>query len=143
LAFNDWKENPDGQDYIREISDSGRPDVLGWAGDVLYPEIQKVYADFSSRYGWGAAGQLDFFERGEHRQPAAFEQQRGAAGPRGGFTPSDLITDQDGKPVNPLQIFEKADPTTFLHEGGFTQGDLVIVGPLSPPSSNYPLISIS
>ena len=118
LAFNDWKENPDGQDYIAEIKDSGRPDVLGWAGDVLYPEIQKVYADFSGRYGWGAAGQLDFFERGEHRQPAAFEQQRGAAGPRGGFTPSDLITDQDGNPVNLLQIFEKADPTTFLHESG-------------------------
>ena len=59
LAFNDWKENPDGQDYIAEIKDSGRPDVLGWAGDVLYPEIQKVYADFSSRYGWGTAGQLD------------------------------------------------------------------------------------
>ena len=47
------------------------------------------------------------------------EQQRGAtAGPRGGFTPSDLITDQDGKPVNLLQIFEKADPSTLLHESG-------------------------
>ena len=49
---------------------------------------------------------------------SAFEQQRGAAGPRGGFTPSDLITDQEGNPVNLLQIFEKADPTTFLHESG-------------------------
>ena len=49
---------------------------------------------------------------------SALEQQRGAAGPRGGFTPSDLITDQDGKPVNLLQIFEKADPSTFLHESG-------------------------
>tara|TARA_R110000764_G_scaffold78902_1_gene157320 strand:- start:1316 stop:6253 length:4938 start_codon:yes stop_codon:yes gene_type:complete len=55
------------------------------------------------------------------RLPAdpALEQQRGAtAGPRGGFTPSDLITDQDGKPVNLLQIFETADPSTFLHESG-------------------------
>lgn len=46
------------------------------------------------------------------------ETEGGAAGPRGGFTPSDLITDQDGKPVNLLQIFEKADPTSFLHESG-------------------------
>jgi hypothetical protein len=49
---------------------------------------------------------------------SALEQQRGAAGPRGGFTPSDLINDQDGNPVNLIQIFEKADPTTFLHESG-------------------------
>ena len=49
---------------------------------------------------------------------SALEQQRGAAGPRGGFTPSDLITDQEGNPVNLIQIFEKADPTTFLHESG-------------------------
>ena len=44
--------------------------------------------------------------------------QGGQAAPRGGFTPSDLITDQEGNPVNLLQIFEKADPTTFLHESG-------------------------
>tara|TARA_Y100001963_G_scaffold152435_1_gene237255 strand:+ start:270 stop:9086 length:8817 start_codon:yes stop_codon:yes gene_type:complete len=37
---------------------------------------------------------------------------------RGGFTPSDLITDQDGNPVNLIQIFQKADVSTFLHESG-------------------------
>jgi hypothetical protein len=49
---------------------------------------------------------------------SALKQQRGATAARGGFTPSDLITDQDGNPVNLIQIFEKADPTTFLHESG-------------------------
>ncbi len=48
-----------------------------------------------------------------------FQQQAtGQQAARGGFTPSDLITDQEGNPVNLLQIFEKADPTTFLHESG-------------------------
>ena len=113
LAFNDWKENPDGQDYIAEIKDSGRPDVLGWAGDVLYPEIQKVYADFSSRYGWGAAGQLDFFERGEHRQPAAFEQQldSGARGSIEGARPTDV---QDIV----IRLYKSENLSTFLHESG-------------------------
>jgi hypothetical protein len=41
-----------------------------------------------------------------------------AKAPRGGFAPSDLINDQDGNPVNLIEIFEKADPSTFLHESG-------------------------
>ena len=63
------------------------------------------------------AAAIDQYERGG--QQPDLEQQRGAtAAPRGGFTPSDLITDQDGNSVNLIQIFEKADPTTFLHESG-------------------------
>ncbi|QDP54901.1 MAG: hypothetical protein Unbinned3065contig1002_3 [Prokaryotic dsDNA virus sp.] len=49
---------------------------------------------------------------------AALEQTGAQADPRGGFTPSDLITDQDDNPVNLIQIFEKADQSTFLHESG-------------------------
>jgi hypothetical protein len=41
-----------------------------------------------------------------------------AKAPRGSFAPSDLINDQDGNPVNLIQIFEGADPSTFLHESG-------------------------
>jgi len=66
---------------------------------------------------------IDVAERGD--QPgaavteAALEQQAaGQQAARGGFTPADLITDQEGNPVNLLQIFEKADATTFLHESG-------------------------
>lgn len=47
-----------------------------------------------------------------------FFLDQGGQKPRGSFVPSDLITDQDGNPVNLIQIFEKADPTTFLHESG-------------------------
>lgn len=62
------------------------------------------------------AAAIDRYEQGG--QPPAIEQQREGVTARGGFTPSDLITDQEGNPVNLLQIFEKADPTTFLHESG-------------------------
>ena len=37
---------------------------------------------------------------------------------RGSFTPASSITDQDGNPVNLIQIFEKSDRSTFLHESG-------------------------
>lgn len=48
-----------------------------------------------------------------------FEQTGAQDAPRGGFTPSDLtIPDQDGNPVNLIQIFQKADVSTFLHESG-------------------------
>lgn len=39
-------------------------------------------------------------------------------GARGGFTPADMITDQNGNPVNLIEIFEKGDVSTFLHESG-------------------------
>ena len=45
-------------------------------------------------------------------------EQDTSAGPRGSFTPAGTITDQDGNPVTLIQIFEKADATTFLHESG-------------------------
>ena len=44
--------------------------------------------------------------------------QRKDDDPRGGFIPSDLMPDQDGRQVNLIQIFEKADASTFLHESG-------------------------
>jgi len=43
----------------------------------------------------------------------AFQQ-----GARGAFSPADTLSDQDGNPVNLIQIFEKADVSTFLHESG-------------------------
>ena len=93
-------------DYASETSDPA-----GSAG-----EARQRYRDVRDQAAQEVAAAIDQYERGG--QQPDLEQQRGAAGPRGGFTPSDLITDQDGNPVNLLQIFEKADPTTFLHESG-------------------------
>lgn len=61
------------------------------------------------------------------------EQTGPAAQPRGRFVPSDLMPDQDGQPINLIQIFESADATTFLHESGHfwleqLQADMQAVG---------------
>tara|TARA_R110000744_G_scaffold300474_2_gene409619 strand:- start:619 stop:4932 length:4314 start_codon:yes stop_codon:yes gene_type:complete len=52
------------------------------------------------------------------QNPDTLEQTGPADAPRGRFIPSDMMPDQDGNPVNLIQIFEKADATTFLHESG-------------------------
>jgi len=45
-------------------------------------------------------------------------QQTTQGGVRGQFTPSSQITDQNGDPMNLIQIFEAGDRSTFLHESG-------------------------
>lgn len=57
LAYNNWKENPNGESFIQGISSAGRSDVLEWIGDVLAPRIDAVYKDFAEKYGWGAPGE--------------------------------------------------------------------------------------
>ena len=61
LITNDWKENPNGEDYQTRIAATGSPDLLRWAGDVLAPRIQSVFNEFSSKYGWGDPGQIPSF----------------------------------------------------------------------------------
>ncbi|RTL37174.1 MAG: hypothetical protein EKK53_21630 [Burkholderiales bacterium] len=63
MPTNDWKEAPNGQAYVGRIEAAGRPDVLDWARSVLAPRVQRVFDDFSERYGWGDAGSIDFSER--------------------------------------------------------------------------------
>lgn len=94
-------------------------EVEGIAGDGAGGSGQGAIFGQDDRFvgpeGTAGTGQAGVQDNGSQE---VLKQQRGAADPRGGFTPSDLITDQDGNPVNLLQIFEKADPTTFLHESG-------------------------
>ena len=52
------------------------------------------------------------------QEAVPLEQTGPADAPRGRFVPSDMMPDQDGNPINLIQIFEKADATTFLHESG-------------------------
>jgi hypothetical protein len=63
LVENNWLEKPNGQDFVEQISGSGRPDLPGWIRDILAPRIQAVFEDFSTRYNWGDPGQLKFSER--------------------------------------------------------------------------------
>ena len=45
-------------------------------------------------------------------------KQTGQGKARGSFTPASQITDQNGQPMNLLQVFEQGDRSTFLHESG-------------------------
>jgi hypothetical protein len=84
-----------------EVAGSGAGTVAGGDARSQRPE------------GVAGAGQAGSAGRGT----AALSQGEAGA-PRGSFAPSDLINDQDGNPVNLIQIFEGADPSTFLHESG-------------------------
>ncbi|WP_163557602.1 LPD38 domain-containing protein [Halomonas sp. NO4] len=94
FAANDWQENPNGQGYTSRISEAGRSDLLDWARDQLQPRVQRVFEDFSERYGWGDPGDVRFSLRSERtgdrggrqarRGPAPLEgapSVRGASGP--------------------------------------------------------------
>ena len=69
MPTNDWKASPNGEDYAQRIGASGRPDVLGFARDVLAPRVQALFEDFSQRYGWGDPGKLCF--SGKHGPDAS------------------------------------------------------------------------
>ena len=64
LVMNDWKANPNGEDYQARIRAAGSPDLLEWARDVLAPRVQSVFDEFSSRYGWGDPGSIPRIEVG-------------------------------------------------------------------------------
>lgn len=63
MPTNNWETNRNGQDYLERIAAEGRSDVLDWARAVLAPRVQRVFEDFSKRYGWGDPGKLDFSEQ--------------------------------------------------------------------------------
>lgn len=63
MMTNNWKEKPDGQDYVERASASGRSDVLEWARDFLAPRVQRVFTEFSDKYGWGDPGTVRFSNR--------------------------------------------------------------------------------
>lgn len=67
MMTNDWKENQNGQDYVNRASAEGRSDVLDWARAYLAPRVQQVFDDFSKRYDWGDAGELNFSRRDRGR----------------------------------------------------------------------------
>lgn len=74
LVGNNWKENPNGENYRSRISAAGSPDLLGWTRDVLAPRVQAVFNEFSSRYGWGDPGQVDRLFGPEASQQSSAEE---------------------------------------------------------------------
>jgi hypothetical protein len=116
LKWND-KYAPDGwsKDTFKKFT-GGEPDVVYMALDVDYmggpsPADGIVYDDPDAADAANVAAV-------NAPDPDPFVAQGDTDAPRGGFSPADLIPDQDGESVNLIQIFEKADPTTFLHESG-------------------------
>lgn len=84
MMTNDWKENQNGQDYVERTRAEGRSDVLDWARAYLAPRVQRVFDDFSERYGWGDAGTIQFSKRagdGSGRQGLGGAQDRQVQAP--------------------------------------------------------------
>ena len=50
LVFNNWKEKPNGEDYVSRISSAGRPDVLEYLSDFLAPKVEAVDRKFAGQY---------------------------------------------------------------------------------------------
>ena len=77
LVTNNWTGEPNGDSYKSGIIAAGRPDLLGWSRDVLAPRVQRVFEEFSERYGWGDPGQPVFANK------ANDDGQRGVYGESG------------------------------------------------------------
>lgn len=51
LRMNDWKANPNGEDYRSRLGASRRPDVLRYLSDVLAPKVEAVDEAFAKEHG--------------------------------------------------------------------------------------------
>jgi hypothetical protein len=51
LVSNNWRANPNGQDYIQRISSAGRSDVLEYISDFLAPRVEAFDKSFAAKYG--------------------------------------------------------------------------------------------
>lgn len=84
MPTNNWKENPNGESYVQRIGAEGRSDVLDWARATLAPRVQRVFDEYSERYGWGNPGELKFSNRagdGSGRQGLGGAQDRQVQAP--------------------------------------------------------------
>ena len=52
LLMNDWKGNPNGQDYVRILQEGGRSDVLDLVQNVLAPKIRRVDEEYATKHGF-------------------------------------------------------------------------------------------
>jgi hypothetical protein len=94
LVTNNWKENPNGEGYRSRISEAYGSYLLDWTRDVLAPRVQSVFDEFSSKYGWGNAGNVqDLFQR--PAAPAPFTRARSLTQRQAGDTgPADVVASE-------------------------------------------------
>ena len=52
LLMNDWKGNPNGQDYVRILQEGRRSDVLDLVQNVLAPKIRRVDEEYATKHGF-------------------------------------------------------------------------------------------
>jgi len=92
LVGNDWKANPNGEDYIQRIGAAGRPDVLEHISTVLAPRVQAVDERFAAKYGLPRDTRLEDALRNLHNQPA---QPKAAGGPVTGYAKGGEVRNPD------------------------------------------------
>lgn len=56
LVGNNWEESTNGQDYVTQINDRGRSDIVEYANTVLRPRVEAVNREFAEEFGWGEPG---------------------------------------------------------------------------------------
>ena len=52
LIENDWRENPNGEGYLRRLGSAGRSTLQDSLNLHLAPKVEAVNRDFAKRYGW-------------------------------------------------------------------------------------------
>jgi len=115
---HDWGADPDGQVVLDTIDTSGRPDLQSWVRDRR-EAFEAIVERYSGKELAARQEELRIHQPASELEQRVFNQETGKGdAPRGSFTPSDLMPDENGAPINLIQIFEKGDPTTFLHESG-------------------------
>jgi len=80
LVGNDWKVNPNGEDYIRRLRSAGRPDVLNYVSTVLAPRVEAVDGAFAQKHGLKTDPKVEQAVRNAHIEPPT-----PPSGPVGGF----------------------------------------------------------
>lgn len=80
LLMNDWKGNPNGQDYVRILQEAGRSDVLDIVQNVLAPKIRRVDEEYATKHGFGLGADI-------------FSGSAGTAPAGAGNIPSGLLND--------------------------------------------------
>ena len=120
MPTNNWKENPNGESYVQRISAEGRSDVLDWARTTLAPRVQRVFTEFSDKYGWGDAGEIRFSKR----DGAGRDQGRSIA-PLEGAPIVEGATGPDSRLVEVAEQYARDNGIDLVRQAEYVQVDPV------------------
>lgn len=122
MPTNNWKENPNGETYVQRVSAAGRSDVLDWARANLAPRVQRVFTEFSDKYGWGDAGEIRFSKR--ERDGAGRDQGRSIA-PLAGAPVIQGATGPDSRLVQVAEQYARDNGIDLRRQAEYVQVDPV------------------